>query len=57
MTVMIIYKYFKKVIWYFEKIEDIDFDFIKQNIEIEYNYRNENSPTKLLSFIEGMLIK
>lgn len=35
----------------FEKIEDIDIEWLKENREIEYNYNNEFSPVHLVDYL------
>ncbi len=34
---------------YFEKIEDIDFDWIKNRVSVNYNYQNDYSATKFIN--------
>lgn len=47
--------YNDKFIRYFDKIEDIDIDFITKEESIEYNYNNEFSPINLLKLLEESL--
>ena len=37
---------------YFEYVEDIDMNFFKENLDVEYHYKGENSPVNLIDFIE-----
>ena len=36
---------------YFKNIDDIDFEWIKERNKIEYNYKNEFSPVKLVNYL------
>lgn len=47
--------YDERYMMYFEDINDIDLSFIKENCSVEYNYKSENSPVKLLEFLEKNL--
>jgi len=44
-----------KFMRYFESLEDIDFDFISSDITVDYNYKGDFSPIKLLENIESQL--
>ncbi len=47
--------YDERYMMYFEDIEDIDINFFKENCDVEYHYKGENSPVNLLDFIETNL--
>lgn len=44
--------YDERYMMYFENVEDICIDFFNKKCDVEYNYNGENSPIKLLEFIE-----
>ncbi|MBO4897229.1 MAG: hypothetical protein J5590_02895 [Clostridia bacterium] len=47
--------YDEKLIKCFEKAEEIDTDFVKENTEINYNYKDEFSPVHLIEQIDKLL--
>tara|TARA_R110001606_G_scaffold152476_2_gene293198 strand:- start:1146 stop:2135 length:990 start_codon:yes stop_codon:yes gene_type:complete len=47
--------YDERFMMYFEDVEDIDMSFFKENLDVEYNYKGENSPVNLLNIIETTL--
>lgn len=49
--------YDSKYIRYFECIDDIDFDWIKDTSPVEYNYHGEFSPVHLLDTINNRLMR
>ena len=52
------FKYYNpKYMLYFEKPEDIDIDFIKNDEKVEYNYSGENSPLMMIDRMEELLNK
>ncbi len=40
---------------YFERVEDIDWDWVKEDVKVDYNYKGEFSPKLLLDDIIGRL--
>lgn len=44
--------YDERYMMYFENVEEIDINFFKENLNVEYHYKGENSPVNLLEFIE-----
>ena len=47
--------YDPRFMMYFEKPEDIDIDFVKSKIEVDYHYLGDNSPSVFLRNIEGII--
>ncbi|CAM1373805.1 type 2 periplasmic-binding domain-containing protein [Tenacibaculum xiamenense] len=47
--------YDERFMMYFEDVEDINMDFFKENLDVEYHYNGENSPVNLLDIIENNL--
>lgn len=39
----------------FKSSDDIDVDFLKRNIEVDYNYNNEFSPVNFIGFVENLI--
>ena len=44
--------YDERYMMYFEDVEDIDMNFFKENLDVEYHYKGENSPVNLIDFLE-----
>lgn len=47
--------YNSKYMRYFESVEDIDWEWVKEDVEVNYNYRDEFSPKIFLDDIVGRL--
>ena len=43
--------YDERFMQYFEKVEDIDWDWVKEDIEVDYHYNGEFSPLRLMEDI------
>ena len=42
---------------YFDKVEDIDPNWVKEKINIDYGYKGEFSPIYLIDFIQSLIEK
>jgi len=47
--------YDERYMLYFEDVDDIDINFFKENLDVDYHYNGENSPVNLPVFIENNL--
>ncbi len=47
--------YDERYMMYFEDVVDIDINFFKENRDVDYHYKGENSPVNSLDFIESNL--
>lgn len=47
--------YDPKYMRYFEQVKDIDIDFIKSDIDVDYHYKGDNSPSMFIEYIESLI--